>query len=220
MQLIRRGYGTITLLLLGLLCCSTTTTTLARDNTAHGLHVNNMSSTTDHSTVLISAQLAKRTQTPAPTQPNTDNFQTFFADLDQAGWTLRFVPGHLFLPTLTSSRYLTGYLTHAMAIMAARMLANVPLTGYVIIDQNGPLTLTVVASRRCAGCGRLHGNLSWEFAYYLLLFLRSHADRGFAGTGTLYLGHRGSRTSVRATLALRPGLGQVVQRPCGSQSFC
>ncbi|KAL8722460.1 MAG: hypothetical protein Q9225_001082 [Loekoesia sp. 1 TL-2023] len=183
------------------------------------------------STTVLTAELAKRTQPAAPRfplppgPPNYTNYAELFAGLEQDGWIWRFIPHHYFSPIYTSSLGLFRFFDACMAIVAARMLANAQQPGgdYRFRAYEDALTLQVHAYERCAGCGHLASMFTFELMYYLLLYFRNHAARGFAGTGMLILTsdeRNGNRVIIRASLRLRDSSAQGVQRPCRSPEGC
>lgn len=225
----RRSYCNLVVVLsclLGLLCSSVRAIPTA-DSTiqCHGPTCDPQPPiASDISTAILPADLAKRTNPGVPpaapsTPPGTNNYQELFAELEQAGWEHRFTPGAMFSPVYTSSRNLVEYFNRCMAIVAANMLADAPLPHPAVFGQLGPLSLTILVRERCVATRCITNGLTWQLLYYLLLFLRNYAARGFSGTGTLQLANRRdpqTQTAIRVSLKLREGLGQVVYGPCGS----
>ncbi|KAI4235545.1 MAG: hypothetical protein LQ352_008081, partial [Teloschistes flavicans] len=147
---------------------------------------------------------------PSPI-PRTINTQDVIAEFQREGWDINFVPYHLFQPIYTSSHALVDYMNQCMAMVAAHMLNhhNTSPPDNLVFGSGFPLTLTIIGRARCMGCGGVHRNLTWELVYYLLLYLRNYAARGFSGTGALRLGQRqgegGLQNSVVMSLRLREG---------------
>lgn len=159
---------------------------------------------------------AKRTQ-PTPSAPY--DYQSLFTTFEQAGWTWQFIPDGFFSPILTSSASLIRYYNQCMALVAAQMLANVPLNhSPLTLHPHGPLFLTVAADHRCPATDCRTSILTWETVYYLLLYLRNHAERGWAGTGTLILGRRG-RVGLMAKLRVLEGFADG-RNECGTAGRC
>ena len=96
------------------------------------------------------------------------------------------------------------------------MLANTPLPRPTVFGSLGPLALQIHGRQRCPRTGCISSILTWELVYYVLLFLRNAAERGFAGTGTLQLGNREEGAGVRVTLSLREELAMREGKGCVS----
>ncbi|KAL8661785.1 MAG: hypothetical protein Q9202_005282 [Teloschistes flavicans] len=173
------------------------------------------STRTNIATTVQSPDLIGRTL--ITTVPSLINTQDVTAEFQREGWDINFVPYHFFQPIYTSSQALVDYMNQCMAIVAAHMLShhNTSPPANLVFGSGFPLTLTIIGRARCMGCGGMHRNLTWELVYYLLLYLRNHAARGFSGTGALRLGQRqgegGRQNSIVMSLRLREGLAIDLQ---------
>ncbi|KAL8635879.1 MAG: hypothetical protein Q9228_006674 [Teloschistes exilis] len=173
-----------------------------------------ISTRTDILTIVQSPDLIERTL-PSPV-PSPINNQDVAVQFQREGWNIRFLPYHFFLPIYTSSQALAQYVDACMAIVAAHMLNNTPMTSNPITFDWWPLTLTVIGRGRCVDCGGQRNILTWELIYYLFLYVRNHAAGGFSGTGALLLGQRDRtvRRQIMVSLRLREGVGQTLPKPC------
>ncbi|KAL8700103.1 MAG: hypothetical protein Q9201_005632 [Fulgogasparrea decipioides] len=186
---------------------------------------NEGSPTSDLSSTVFTPQLAKRTQHPAapPTPPGTNNYQDLFSELEQAGWEWQFYEDHRFLPAYTSSQSLVRLFSDCMAFVAAKMLADVGQPQAFHAQLGEALKLSIMAGQQCIDTDSTTMILTWQLLYYLLLYLRNHAARGFSGTGALYLYNRQDPRNlvvVRMVLELEDEMGQVAQNPCGRDASC
>ncbi|KAI4198250.1 MAG: hypothetical protein LQ350_005412 [Teloschistes chrysophthalmus] len=172
------------------------------------------STRTDISTTVQPPDLFERTVPPPG--PSPINTQDVAAQFRQEGWNIRFHPYHFFVPIYTSSRALVNYMDACMAIVAAHMLDNTPQSPNNIAFESWPLTLTIMGRGHCVGCGRQNGILTWELAYYLLLYVRNRAAGGLSGTGALLLWQRDTtvRRNIMVSFRLRQGVGQTLPKPC------
>ncbi|KAL8721413.1 MAG: hypothetical protein Q9181_007705 [Wetmoreana brouardii] len=191
----------------------------------HGILCDEESPMSDLSSTVFSAELVKRTQRPAapPIPQGTNNYQDLFSELEQAGWEWQFYEDQPFLPAYTSSRSLVRLFGDCMALAAAKMLANVQQPRTFRAQLGEALTLSIMAGQQCLETESTTVILTWQLLYYLVLYLRNHAARGFSGTGALYLYNRQDPRNlvvVRMVLELEDGTGKVVQNPCGRDRGC
>ncbi|KAL9578213.1 MAG: hypothetical protein Q9212_005861 [Teloschistes hypoglaucus] len=171
-----------------------------------------ISTRTDVSTTVQSPDLIKRTL-PSPIIPRSLNNQDIAAQFRRAGWLIRFRPYQFFLPIRTSSAALIRLMNRCMALAAAHMLNNDPVPFNTAYFNQGPLALTIIGKEWCGGgCGGYRDILKWELVYYLLLYVRNHAARGFSGTGSLLLRHVDGTVwkQIEVNLILREGVGQTL----------